>query len=474
MELAVKAGLVPFLQRFLATESPLKSFAIPLFCELAHVSNCLETLRASKALGTYVSLLRHEQWQVMAMESILSWLGFHLNAPRPGQTRDYVEIDLLSEVPTFFLVLTNARGANFELLITTFRKILELSGTLSRTFAETDLTTVLLARMEGSKASVRLDVLRIFNSFATHCESWGHNREDIKSRMQKILSSDKNAVLVCEEARCPNIGECWGGGPDEVATATIMLMGDECTRGCRFCSVKTNRNPKPLDPDEPVKTAEAISRWGLDYVVLTSVDRDDLPDNGSAHFAQTVRAIKSLSPDILVECLTGDFRGNHADVDLVAQSGLDVFAHNIETVERLQSVVRDRRAGFKQSLGVLERAKAIKPDLITKTSMMLGLGETDEDVLKALKDLRAVDVDVVTFGQYMQPTKKHMKVIFDNLSSPNLLKVFEYVHPNKFDHWGEVARSLGFKYVASGPLVRSSYRAGELYIKHVLKERRIK
>ncbi|KAI9204971.1 uncharacterized protein BJ171DRAFT_502518 [Polychytrium aggregatum] len=261
---------------------------------------------------------------------------------------------------------------------------------------------------------------------------------------------------VCEEARCPNIGDCWGGGEEKTATATIMLMGDECTRGCRFCSVKTNRNPSPLDPTEPESTAEAISRWGLDYVVLTSVDRDDLPDGGANHFGTTVELIKQKAPQILVECLTGDFRGNLNDVERVARSGLDVYAHNIETVENLQKYVRDRRANFRQSLSVLEKAKSVRPDLVTKTSMMLGLGETDDEVLQAMKDLRAIDVDVITFGQYMRPTKKHMKVE-------------EYVHPDKFAHWEAVAKSLGFRYVASGPLVRSSYKAGEFYIKNIIR-----
>ncbi|KAI8806397.1 mitochondrial Lipoyl synthase [Cladochytrium replicatum] len=260
---------------------------------------------------------------------------------------------------------------------------------------------------------------------------------------------------VCEEARCPNIGECWGGGETKTATATIMLMGEECTRGCRFCSVKTNRNPDPLDPNEPENTAEAISRWGLDYVVLTSVDRDDLSDGGADHFATTVELIKKKAPNILVECLTGDFQGNLGNVGRVALSGLDVYAHNVETVENLQKYVRDRRANFKQSLKVLEHAKSVKPSLITKTSMMLGVGETDAEVEQTLKDLRSIQVDVVTFGQYMRPTKKHMKV-------------YEYVHPSKFDHWAEVAASLGFKYVASGPLVRSSYKAGEYYIKNLV------
>ncbi|KAJ3022731.1 hypothetical protein HKX48_005358 [Thoreauomyces humboldtii] len=237
-----------------------------------------------------------------------------------------------------------------------------------------------------------------------------------------------------------------------------MLMGDECTRGCRFCSVKTNRTPKPLDASEPEHTAEAISRWGLDYIVMTSVDRDDLPDGGAAHFAETVRLIKQKAPQILVECLTGDFRGNLAAVETVATSGLDVFAHNVETTENLTKYVRDRRATFRQSLSVLAHAKKVRPDLVTKTSMMLGLGETDDEVMDAMKALRAVSVDVITFGQYMRPTKKHMKV-------------HEYVHPDKFAHWATVAESLGFKYVASGPLVRSSYKAGEMYIKNIVQKK---
>ncbi|KIK06870.1 hypothetical protein K443DRAFT_129455 [Laccaria amethystina LaAM-08-1] len=267
---------------------------------------------------------------------------------------------------------------------------------------------------------------------------------------------------VCEEARCPNIGDCWGGKPGateaegrSAATATIMLMGDTCTRGCRFCSVKTSRTPPPLDPHEPENTAEAISRWGLGYIVLTSVDRDDLLDGGAHHFAETIRKIKYKAPQILVEALTGDFAGSLDHVSIVAQSGLDVYAHNIETVEELTPYVRDRRATFRQSLKVLEHAKK-SGVRITKTSIMLGVGETKEQVLAALKELRKVDVDVVTFGQYMRPTKRHMKVD-------------RYVEPAEFDNWKEVAENLGFLYVASGPLVRSSYKAGEFYIENVLR-----
>ncbi|KIK96365.1 hypothetical protein PAXRUDRAFT_826033 [Paxillus rubicundulus Ve08.2h10] len=275
-----------------------------------------------------------------------------------------------------------------------------------------------------------------------------------------------NLHTVCEEARCPNIGDCWGGkeGASEeegrrAATATIMLMGDTCTRGCRFCSVKTSRTPPPLDPHEPENTAEAISRWGVGYIVLTSVDRDDLVDGGAHHFAETIRKIKQKAPDILVEALTGDFAGSLDHVSVVAKSGLDVYAHNIETVEALTPYVRDRRATFRQSLKVLEHAKK-EGVRITKTSIMLGVGENGEQIMDALRELRKLDVDVVTFGQYMRPTKRHMKVN-------------RYVEPAEFDRWKQVAEDMGFLYVASGPLVRSSYKAGEYFIENVLKGKAI-
>jgi lipoic acid synthetase len=268
-------------------------------------------------------------------------------------------------------------------------------------------------------------------------------------------------ATVCEEAKCPNIGECWGG-EDGTATATIMIMGDTCTRGCRFCSVKTSRKPGPLDPDEPQKVAKAITEWGLDYVVLTSVDRDDLEDQGSEHFRSVVESIKRESNGaILVEALTPDFRGELDLVARVATSGLDVYAHNIETVERLQKRVRDHRAGYSQSLKVLEHAKFISSSaekkVLTKTSIMLGLGESDDDIRKSLHDLRNIDVDVVTFGQYLQPTKRH-------------LPVKEFVTPEKFQEWQQEAEGMGFKYVASGPLVRSSYKAGEFFMKNLIQE----
>jgi lipoic acid synthetase len=264
-------------------------------------------------------------------------------------------------------------------------------------------------------------------------------------------------ATVCEEAKCPNIGECWGGKKSE-ATATIMLLGDTCTRGCRFCSVKTNRKPAPPDPHEPENTAEAISRWGLGYVVLTTVDRDDLVDGGANHLAETVRKIKQKAPQILVEVLGGDFRGDLEMVKILAKSGLDVYAHNLETVEELTPHVRDRRATFRQSLAVLKTAKEANPELVTKTSLMLGLGETDEQVVEAMEELRKINCDVVTFGQYMRPTKRHMKVV-------------EYIKPEKFDYWKDTALNMGFLYCASGPLVRSSYKAGEAFIENVLRKR---
>lgn len=289
------------------------------------------------------------------------------------------------------------------------------------------------------------------------------------SRLKKELRELKLAT-VCEEARCPNIGECWGGGEDNVATATIMVMGDTCTRGCRFCSVKTSRAPPPLDPEEPRNTGTAIAKWGLDYIVLTSVDRDDLIDGGSAHLAATVREIKKQNPNILVEVLTPDFGGDLKCVDTVIDSGLDVYAHNIETVERLTPFVRDRRATYRQTLSVLNHVKnrstssnspssSSSGALLSKTSIMLGLGETDDEVLQTMKDLRDIGVDVVTFGQYMQPTKRH-------------LKVKEYVTPEKFAFWESTANEMGFLYCASGPLVRSSYKAGEFYLKNILKKRK--
>lgn len=270
----------------------------------------------------------------------------------------------------------------------------------------------------------------------------------------KELLKGLNLATVCQEAACPNIGECWGGG-----TATIMLMGEVCTRGCRFCNVKTGNPKGALDLEEPNKVAYAVSKMGLDYVVLTSVDRDDLPDEGSLHFAKTVRLMKELAPELIVEVLTPDFKGNEQFISYIVDAEPDVFAHNVETVERLQKRVRDPRAGYAQSLRVLEFIKERDPSRFTKTSLMLGLGETDEEVRATLRDLRAVGCDVVTFGQYLQPQQRH-------------LPVEEFVTPEKFKAWQSEAEGMGFLYVASGPLVRSSYRAGEFFMKGVIEKRK--
>uniref|UniRef100_A0A0D6R2K7 Lipoyl synthase, mitochondrial n=1 Tax=Araucaria cunninghamii TaxID=56994 RepID=A0A0D6R2K7_ARACU len=279
----------------------------------------------------------------------------------------------------------------------------------------------------------------------------------IKTKLREL-----NLHTVCEEARCPNLAECWSGGETGTATATIMILGDTCTRGCRFCAVKTSRTPPPPDPDEPTNVAEAIVSWGLDYVVLTSVDRDDLPDQGSGHFADTVKKLKELKPKMLVEALVPDFQGNPECVQKVATSGLDVFAHNIETVEELQRVVRDRRANFMQSLEVLKMAKSYAPTgTLTKTSIMLGCGETPDQVIKTMENVREAGVDVMTFGQYMRPTKRHMPVS-------------EYVTPEAFDKYQKLGMEMGFRYVASGPMVRSSYKAGEFYIKSMIEADREK
>lgn len=276
---------------------------------------------------------------------------------------------------------------------------------------------------------------------------------DNYNRIKDMLGELKLAT-VCQEAKCPNIGECWTGG-----TATFMLMGEVCTRGCRFCNIKTGNPKGAIDPFEPEKVAYSISQMNLEYVVITSVDRDDLDDQGSDHFARTVSTIKKLAPKLIVEILTPDFQGNKELIWHLTDSKPDVFAHNIETVERLTPSVRDPRAKYRQSLEVLRLVKERDPSRYTKSSIMLGLGESDEEIEQTLKDLRAVDCDVVTFGQYLQPTTRH-------------LKVQEFIHPDKFKHWQTVAESMGFLYVASGPMVRSSYRAGEFFMKGIIEKSR--
>ena len=258
---------------------------------------------------------------------------------------------------------------------------------------------------------------------------------------------------VCEEARCPNVGECWAGG-----TATLMLMGDTCTRGCRFCAVKTARRPPPLDAAEPRKAAETVRLMDLEYVVLTSVDRDDLPDGGAAHFAATVRAVRRASPKTRIETLIPDFGGERSALEILLGARPDVVAQNLETVERLTHPVRDPRAGYARTLDVLANVKRIDHERLTKSSLMLGLGEREHEIRTALRDLRDVGCDVLTLGQYLQPTPGH-------------LPVERWVRPDEFDAWRAAGEAMGFRYVASGPLVRSSYRAGELAIRAVFERR---
>ncbi len=257
----------------------------------------------------------------------------------------------------------------------------------------------------------------------------------------KAIVKEHRLATVCEEAKCPNIGECWNAG-----TATIMLMGAVCTRACRFCSVDTGNPRGWLDAEEPENAARTVELMKLKYVVLTSVNRDDLPDGGAAHYAACIRAIKHRNPNTAVEALTPDFQGALEDVEVVVDSGLEVFAQNLETVRRLTHPVRDPRAGYEQTLNVLRHAKRHNPGVLTKSSLMLGLGETEEEVDEALEDLRAVGVDIVTLGQYLRPTLNH-------------LPIQRFVTPAEFDAFRERALTKGFLECVSGPLVRSSYRA---------------
>ena len=255
---------------------------------------------------------------------------------------------------------------------------------------------------------------------------------------------------VCEEARCPNVAECWGSG-----TATVMLMGDICSRSCRFCHVKSGK-PSALDPDEPTKVAEAVAKLGLTYVVLTSVNRDELSDGGANHFARTVENIKGLNSRILVEVLVPDFQGDEAAIKRITSSGADVFAHNVETVGRLTPMARDRKASYQQSLHVLKRFKTLAPLVHTKSSLMVGLGETEGEMHQAMDDLRLAGVDILTIGQYLRPSAWH-------------LPVHQFVTPENFEAYERAGLERGFAFVAAGPLVRSSYRAGEKFIENILR-----
>lgn len=264
-------------------------------------------------------------------------------------------------------------------------------------------------------------------------------------RLAEILKAS-GLNTVCQEAHCPNLSECWSGG-----TATFMVMGDTCTRACRFCAVKTAFPAPPLDPQEPAKLAQAVSKLGLKYVVITSVDRDDLPDQGAGHLAKCVTALRETAPGVSIEVLAPDFQGDTSLLKVVLDAKPDVFGHNIETVERLQRKVRDPRANYRQSLEVLREAKRLNPNGYTKSSIMLGLGETTEEVYEAFKDLRGAGVDFLTLGQYLRPTAWH-------------LEVEEYISPERFREYEQMALKAGFLYCVAGPFVRSSYRAGEYYL----------
>lgn len=269
----------------------------------------------------------------------------------------------------------------------------------------------------------------------------GANYTNIKHTLNAL---DLNTV--CEEANCPNISECWGMG-----TATVMIMGSICSRGCRFCSVTSGR-PGFLDQREPEKVAKAISKWGLTYVVITSVCRDDLEDGGADHISKTISAIHAYCPQTVVEALIPDFRGDTRAISKVVRAGPKVISHNIETVRRLSPKVRDSRASYRQSLTVLQKIKELDSDVLTKSSLMLGLGELESEVIETMRDLRSINVSILTMGQYLQPSSRHLSVV-------------QYITPDRFDQFAQVAQQMGFTYVASGPLVRSSYRAGELFLR---------
>lgn len=271
------------------------------------------------------------------------------------------------------------------------------------------------------------------------------------AHLKKTLR-DLNLYTVCEEARCPNVGECWGAG-----TATVMLLGHTCTRGCRFCAVTTGNPRGFVDPREPENVAHAIASVGLKYVVLTMVDRDDLLDGGAAHMGKTVRLLHRLKPDLLVETLVGDFGGRRRDVIHMVESAPDVYAHNIEVPRRLTPFIRDQRCDYDLSLSTLRLAKEVAPERFVKSSIMVGMGETDEEVRETMRDLKSAGVDIVTLGQYLRPTPKHAAVA-------------RFVEPATFTEWERYGYELGFEFVASGPLVRSSYHAAEGFVAARLRE----
>ena len=303
-----------------------------------------------------------------------------------------------------------------------------------------------LKTVEVGPASNRRTITRLPPWLKTPIPAGNDNYKQIKKDLRGL-----GLHTVCEEARCPNISECWGGNNKNAATATIMLMGDTCTRGCRFCSVKTNRKPPPLDVHEPENTAEALARWGLGYVVLTSVDRDDLADGGAEHFARTIQAIRARSPATTIEVLTPDFLRKAGGLEVVVAARPDVFNHNLETVPSKYLTVRPGARYF-HSVRLLQRVKELDPTIFTKSGIMVGLGEERNEVVQLMDDLRSADVDFLTIGQYLQPTKKHHEVV-------------RFVPPDEFKGLETTAYTKGFLLVSATPLTRSSHHAGEDFAK---------
>tara|TARA_B100000287_G_scaffold429580_1_gene483193 strand:- start:217 stop:1179 length:963 start_codon:yes stop_codon:yes gene_type:complete len=306
------------------------------------------------------------------------------------------------------------------------------------------ITTTKIINRDGIKAIKNGQKKSKFSEVpAMKKPSWLRVKAEFNPNFSKVKQQvkDKKLYTVCEEAHCPNIAECWSAG-----TATFMLMGSVCTRACKFCSVDTGNPNKWLDKDEPINTAKAVKTMNLKYVVLTSVNRDDLPDGGAQHFAETVQLIKELNPRTAVEALTPDFKGLSSSIDTIVNCGLEVFAQNIETVERLTHQVRDIRAGYQQTLDVLAEAKKINPKVLTKTSIILGLGETEAEIKTTMDDLITNNVDILTIGQYLRPTVNHHPVA-------------RWVTPAEFERYRDIGLQKGFLEVVSGPMVRSSYRA---------------
>lgn len=286
--------------------------------------------------------------------------------------------------------------------------------------------------------------------------AWMKIRPPIKANYEDIQKTlaQHNLNTVCAEAHCPNISECWSEG-----TATFMILGDTCTRACRFCMVKSGNPHQKIDPKEPENLVKAVAIMKLKYVVITCVTRDDLQDGGAEHYANCISALKKAHPKLIIELLISDLNGNTQALQTILNARPDVLGHNLETVERLQSEVRDPRANYQKSLKILKESKRMAPKIYTKTSLMLGLGETEEEIIQTMKDARAIGTDIITFGQYLRPSPFHYPIK-------------EYVTPEKFNYYEKLAKKQGFLYCASGPLVRSSYRAGEHFMKNIINANR--